>query len=72
LVGEEYLEALEARSGDPMNKCLQVGANSAEREKVKVGECDGCCDRHLHEFPLRLKIGTSEAKDSKHLQLRHA
>jgi hypothetical protein len=52
LVKELDLELLEARGGDPMNKCFQVSANTAEPEMVKVGECDGCYDRRICELPL--------------------
>jgi hypothetical protein len=38
LVEEVNVELLEVRSGDPMNECFQVGANTTEYEKAKVGE----------------------------------
>ena len=69
LVEEVNLELLEARSGDPMNKCFQVGANTTEPEKAKVGEC---YDRRTRELSLYLTVGDREVKgDRKRLQLGH-
>ena len=69
LVEEVNLELLEARSGDPMNKCFQVGANTTKPEKAKVGEC---YDRRTRELSLYLTVGDREEKDDhERLQLGH-
>ena len=66
---EDSSEPLEARCGDPMNKCFQVGANTTEPEKAKVGEC---YDRRTRELSLYLTVGDREEKgDRKRLQLGH-
>ena len=69
LVEEDNSELLEARSGGPMNKCFQVGANTTEPEKAKVGEC---YDRHTRELSLYLTVGDREGKEERErLQLGH-
>jgi hypothetical protein len=69
LVEEVNEKILKARSGDPMNKCFQVCANTTEPEKAKVGEC---YDRRRHELSLYLTVGDREEKgDHKRLQLGH-
>ena len=69
-LGEELnFELLKARSGDPMNKCFQVGANTKEPENAKVVEC---YDRRTRELSLYLTVGDREEKvDHKRLQLGH-
>ena len=62
LVEEDNLELLEARSGDPTNKCFQVGANTTEPEKAKAGEC---YDWRMRELPLYLTVGDREGKEDR-------
>jgi hypothetical protein len=51
LVEEFKLKLLEARSGNPTDKCIQIGASTMEPEIVKVRKCDGWNDRCMRELP---------------------
>lgn len=69
LVEKVNFKLLEAGGGDPMNKCVQISANTQEPETVKIRECDRCHDRKL---PLYVTVGNSvEKQDRKRLQLGH-
>ena len=72
LVEEANIKLLEARGGDPMNKCFQVTANTLEPEMVKVRECDGCHNWRMHQLPLYITVGNGEEKaNHERLQLGH-
>jgi hypothetical protein len=72
LAEEVNFKLLEARGGDPMNKCFQVSANTKEREPVKVREYDGCHDWRMRELPLYITARNSKYKvDHERLQLGH-
>jgi hypothetical protein len=72
LAKEENFKPLEARSGDPMNKCFQICANTSEPEEAKVRKRNGGHDRHMRGSPLRIMVGNREGKqDHERLQLGH-
>src|SRR5882757_5282989 len=72
LVEEVNFKLLEARCGDPTNKCLQVSANTSEPEPAKVREYNGCHDRRMRELPLHITAGNREYKaNPERLQLGH-
>ena len=62
LVEEFNFKLLEARSGNPMNKCLQVSANTTELKKAKARKRDECGDTHMRMFPFYIAVGYGESK----------
>jgi hypothetical protein len=71
LVGEVDFKLLRTR-GDPMKKCIQVGASmTVKREMVKVGKCDRSPNWRMHELPLFITVGTEIKIDLERLQLGH-
>jgi hypothetical protein len=71
------LKLLEARSGDPTNKCFQVSESTSERETMEFRKCDRCPDWSMPEFtelPLYIVVGNGEVPvktDCERLQLGH-
>jgi hypothetical protein len=57
LVEKPDVKLLEARGGDPMDKCFQVRSNTSELEMMKVRKCDGCRDWRMGELPFYVTIG---------------
>ena len=60
LAEEVNIKLREAGGGDPVNKCIQVSANTTEQEMVKVRKCDGRDDRRMRELPLYAAVGNRE------------
>jgi hypothetical protein len=70
-VEEVNLEPLEARGGDPTNKCFQVSTKTSKPEKAKARKCDQYHGSRMHELLLHSTVGDSKVKgDHESLQLR--
>jgi hypothetical protein len=64
LVEEFKMKLLEARCGNPMDKCIQISANTTEPEMVKIRKCDERDDRRMRELPLCATVGNRVFKEN--------
>jgi hypothetical protein len=72
LIEEPNFKLLEARGGDPMNKCFQESSNTSELENMKVREGYSCHGWRMRVLPLHIMVGNNKVKgDQECLQLGH-